>query len=277
VTRRCTVKRARERLGPPIGAGVAAAVLIVCFLAVFGTSGCGGVVGSGKLVTTEIHQAGFTEVKAADSWTVTIVQGTSYSVKVTSDDNMVDHLDVKIDGSALVLGVERSMFIHNVTLRATIVMPTLSGLDLSDASEGSVTGFSSEGSLAVSVHDASSVELTTLSVAKLSLQAADGSSVSGSIQTDESSLRLRDGSDADLSGSTRLLTLEVSDGSTADLSQLRATDVSATISDGSRGTVSVDGTLNARVTDGSELEYVGSPRLGSVHASDDSSLTRAGQ
>jgi hypothetical protein len=50
-----------------------------------------------------------------------------------------------------------------------------------------------------------------------------------------------------------------------------------TLADGSNATVAVDGTRDAHVSDGSDLQYVGTPKLGSgISISDDSSLARAG-
>jgi hypothetical protein len=238
-------------------------------------SGC--TIGSGKLVTTQVDKAGFTQVRAADSWDVTLVRGDRYSVKVTTDDNVVDRLDVIVDGDALVLRLKPGSSTCHVTLKATVVMPRLEGLDLADSSDASVTGFSSGDPFAVSLHDSSSVVLNALGARTLDARAADASSITGSIEVDEGSLRLSDSSDAKLNGSARVLTLQASDGSTADLRGLRAGNVTATLADGSGGTVAVDGTLDVHLSDGSDLKYVGSPKLGSgISIDDGSSLVRAG-
>lgn len=263
---------------PRMGAGAwttALACLTLLLLAV-GLSGCAGVTGSGKLVTTQVRVADFTKVKAADSWTVRIARGDTRSVKVTTDDNLVDRLDVVVDGGTLVLRLKPGVSIGGATLRATIVMPTLAGLDLADASNASVTGFTHDGPLALSLRDSGSAALTGLRVTTLVAQAADSSSISGSVQADQASLSLSDASDAKLSGAARLLTLRASDGSSADLSRLQAADVGATLADGSNATVAATGTLDAHVSDGSDLNYVGSPKLGSIVTSDGSSLTQTG-
>jgi hypothetical protein len=232
------------------------------------------------VATTQVDKAGFTQVRAADSWDVTLVRGDSYSVKVTTDDNLVDRLDVIVDGDALVLRLKPGTWgtwTNNVTLKATVVMPRIDGLDLADASDASVTGFSSSSPVTVSLHDSSSVVLNALGAGTLDARAADASSISGSIRVDEGRLRLSDSSDAKLSGSARVLNLQVSDGSTADLRGLRAGNATVTLADGSNATVAVDGTLDAHVSDGSDLQYVGTPKLGSgISISDDSSLARAG-
>lgn len=273
------MKRRSDRPGPTTGACSAAVACVVFLLLAVGLSGCAGITGSGKLVTTQVYKAGFAQIRAADDWKVTVVRGDTYSVKVTTDDNLVDRLDVVVDGNALVLRLKPGtsiLSIHGVTLRATVVMPRLTRLDLVDSSDASVTGFSSGSPLTVSLGDFSSVALNALRADTLDARAGDSSSISGSIRVDEGSLRLGDSSDATLSGSARMLTLQVSDECSLDLSRLRAEHVTATLGDGSNGTIAVDGTLDVHLGDDSGLKYAGSPKLGSIHIGDDSSLVQIG-
>ncbi len=116
-------------------------------------------------------------------------------------------------------------------------MPRLDGLDLTDSSKAAVTGFSSGGSFAVRLHDASSVVFHDLGAGVLDARAADACSLAGSIQADQASLRLSDASDAALSGSARALILRASDGSTAGLRGLQTVDTTVTLADASRATV----------------------------------------
>jgi hypothetical protein len=270
------MKPRSDRSGPTTGAGGAAVICVVFLLLAIMLSGCAVTTGSGTLVTTQVDKVGFTKVRAADSWDVTVVRGDSFSVKVTTDDNVVDRLDVIVAGDALVMRLKPRTLLGNVTLKATVVMPRLDGLDLADATDASVTGFSSGDPLTVSLHDSSSVVFDALGAGTLDARAADSSSISGSIHVGEGSLRLSDSSDAALSGSAHVLTLQASDGSAANLRGLRAGNVTATLADGSSGTVALDGILDAHLSDGSDLKYVGSPKLGDVSTSDGSSLGRAG-
>jgi hypothetical protein len=244
-------------------------------------SGCRVVAGSGELVTRTVDAAGFTKVRADDAWDVRIKYGKSDSVKVTCDRDIEDLVDVSVNGDTLVLRLKPQTWLtfnSNVTLRATVVMPRLVGLELSDSSRAAVTGFSADGRLALRLRDASSVELHGMSARVLDARGADASSISGSIEAEDVTLRLSDASTAALSGSAGMLTLRVSDGSSAGLRRLRAVDAAVTLADGSEATVAVSGTLEAHVTDGSSLRYVGSPSLGkSMSVSDDSSLEQAGQ
>jgi hypothetical protein len=274
----------RRSQRPGAGALALPGALAICatmLLLTLVLSGCRVVTGSGELVARTVDATGFTEVRADDSWDVRIKYGESESVQVTCDKDVEDLVDVAVSGDTLVLRLKPKAWLtlsSNVTLRATVVMPRLDGLELSDSSRAAVTGFSAGGRLAVRLRDASSVELRDMSGKVLDARASDACSISGSIQAEEASLRLSDASAATLSGSARTLTLRASDGSSARLRRLRAMDAAAAITDGSEATVAVSGTLEAHVTDGSSLRYVGSPSLGkSMSVSDDSSLEQAGQ
>jgi hypothetical protein len=254
--------------------GVTAACLALV-MASIGLAGCAVTSGSGKLVTTQVDESGFTGVKAADSWELTILHGDTYSVSVITDDNLADRLDVVVEGHTLVLRLKPEGMTRNVTLRATVVMPRLARLDLADDARSSVTGFESGGPLSLGLRDSSSARLDGLQATLLDARAADASSVSGAVRVDTCSLQLSDASEATLRGAARRLTLHVSDGSSADLRRLRAAHVTATLTDGSEATVLAGETLSAHLSDASDLVYSGSPRLGSVRADEGSSLTRA--
>ena len=170
--------RRTKRFGVRGGAVCGAAgVCLVFLLSALALSGCRVVTGSGKQVTTKVDAAGFTKVKANDSWDVTLVRGDSYSVRVTCDDDLADMLDVTSDGDTLVLRLKprTSWFTitSRVTFKATVVMPRLDGLDLADSSKAAVTGFSSGGSFAVRLHDASSVVFHDLGAGVLDARAAN--------------------------------------------------------------------------------------------------------
>ncbi len=264
-----------------LGVCSAAGVCVVFLLSALALSGCRVVTGSGDLVTTTVDAAGFTKVKADDSWDVKLVRGDNYSVTVKCNDDVEDLLDVAADGDTLRLRLKPGTWLSlttRVTLKATVVMPRLDGLELSDSSAAAVSGFSSGSDLTVSLHDASSVVLHDVSAGTLDARAADACSISGAVQVDEASLRLSDASDVTLSGSARVLTLDASDGCTARLRGLQTVNATVTLADACGATVAVSGTLDARVNDASDLRYLGSPKLSNDSSvNDGSSLGRAGQ
>ena len=110
-----------------------ALIAIVAFIAVIGLisvlillggwAPLGTVVGSGNLITNEEIIADFTSVDAGNGFNVEISQSNSYSVLVTADDNIMDHIAVSKSGDTLKVGVNWGVSFDSVTLKVKITMP----------------------------------------------------------------------------------------------------------------------------------------------------------
>ena len=70
-----------------------------------------------------------------------------------------------------------------------------------------------------------------------------------------------------MEGSASDLTVDASGGSTLDLENFPVHDADIAFSGGSSGTISLDGTLDANLSGGSRLWYIGSPTLGDIDTS----------
>ena len=92
-----------------------------------------GVKGSGKLVSQSYQYSGFTKIDAGNSAQVEVARGDTYSVNVEVDDNLVDRLEVSVNGDTLHIGLKSGAY-RNETLRAQVTMPKLTGVTLSGAS-----------------------------------------------------------------------------------------------------------------------------------------------
>lgn len=177
---------------------------------------------------------GFTSVSAAMGFNVEITESSTFRVRVTLDDNLVDKLRVTKVGNTLFLSLDPGSYLSR-TLRAVITMPAIEGIDFSGGSRGSISEF---------------VDLASLN------------------------LELSGGSHLDAEGSANALTVDASGGSTLDLENFPVHDADVAFSGGSSGTISLDGTLDADLSGGSRLWYVGSPTLGDIGTSGGSSLQK---
>ncbi len=87
-------------------------------------------------------------------------------------------------------------------------------------------------------------------------------------------LEFSGGSHIDAEGSANALTVDVSGGSTLDLENFPVHNAEVVFNGGSSGTISLDGTLDADLSGGSRLWYVGNPTLGDIDTSGGSSLQK---
>ena len=214
----------------------------------------GGLVGSGNLETEEYPFADFTEVEIGSAFDFEIDQASSYSVSITADDNIIDHVQVSQVGQTLKIGFGLLRPIGGVTLRASVTMPQLSGLTASGATRGAVSGFSSTEDLNIAVSGASRVtgDITAGNV-------QFGISGASTIQLEGSA----DNMDATASGASHL-----------NLDDFVVNNADVNLSGASSGTVNLDGRLDANLSGASNLWYIGEPTMGDIDTSGASAVRK---
>ncbi|UCD73742.1 MAG: DUF2807 domain-containing protein [Candidatus Bathyarchaeota archaeon] len=199
----------------------------------------GNVTGSGTLVTQEKNFSDFTIIRARMGFQIEIAQSKSYSVKITTDDNVIDDIQVTKQGETLTIGLKpRTLGTYrSVTLKAEITMPDLSKIYLSSGTTATAKGFRL-------THD-------------IELDLSSGSSVK-------------------MEGSANNLTIDASSGSNLDLSEFRVHNANVELSGGSSATINLDGRLDADLSSGSTLYYIGDPTLGDIETSGGSTVKKIG-
>ena len=120
------------------------AVLTVALLTLGLLVACGDVVtGSGNLETRQFNYSDFTEVEVSSAFEFEIARSDSYDVSITADDNLSEYIQVSQAGKTLKIDIETVSLQWPVTLKAEVTMPQLRRLELSGATRGTVSGFSS--------------------------------------------------------------------------------------------------------------------------------------
>jgi hypothetical protein len=241
------------------------------------TGGLGQVGGSGVMVTKHYDYTGFTKVTVDDGFQVEIDYADTADVSVTVDDNLVkEHIEVELDGDTLHIGLAPLWRYHDVTLRARVVMPRLTGLEASGASSVVVTNFGSGDPLDLTASGASAVHLVLQRVGAVSLDVSGAGRVDGGASMDEIAGSVSGAGEVALTGTARTLQLEASGGSELDLSGLTAGDADLTLSGGTNAEVLVTGTLDVSASGGSSLTYSGDPQLGKIDVSGGAEVKPAG-
>jgi hypothetical protein len=207
---------------------------------------------SGNLVTREMDFSGFKRLDISSAFVVDVTRSDTYSVVITVDDNLVDHLDVSMRGDTLYVGMDNISLLGQVTLRAKITMPTLEGLQTSGASKVTATGFRSS--------------------ARFDLDVSGASSFDGDIDSGDVHMRVSGASSVTLDGSGGNADIGVSGASRARLEGFALQDVAVEASGASSATVNVAGRLNTAASGASTILYIGNPQLGRIEQSGASSV-----
>jgi hypothetical protein len=229
----------------------ALAMLSGCFPIVVGGEQ---VVGSGRAITEEYDFSGFTRVNVGSAFEVDVNQGDNYAVAVTVDDNIVQYLDVRLDGDTLRIGLKPTIRFgfRNTVLRAEVTMPELEGLDVSGATRTRVNGFSSDKMVEIEVSGAS--QLT------------------GDVSSSEMNIEASGASRVELNGETGRLDARASGASTLRLQDLSSTDTRVNASGASTIVVNPSGRLTGDASGASTVRYSGSPASVQVDTSGASSV-----
>lgn len=210
--------------------------------------------GSGDLVSEDFSLDGFDALKIAETFDATVRASDAFSVTVTTDDNVIQSVEIRVSDGTLHLGLESGLSLNRVTLRAEITMPELTVVELSGASHADLDGFAPQPAIDLSASGASSFE-------------AD-------LDTERLTLDLNGASSATLRGFAADARLEGSGASSLALGDLRIEDADVELSGASSAELTVLNHLDADLSGASNLNYDGDPQLGDISASSGASITR---
>ncbi|MEX0785936.1 MAG: DUF2807 domain-containing protein [Dehalococcoidia bacterium] len=154
---------------------------IVALLAASGLLlGCGGDAGvspSGNLTTEEYDFAAFTSVHLGRAFEGTITYSEAFSIAVEVDESLFELLRVTQTEDVLVVEIDpQETFPSETTLRATITMPELLGLNLTGGAHATLEGFPPWDEFSAMLDDGSALE-GEIDVTQLAVQLAGASSV----------------------------------------------------------------------------------------------------
>ncbi len=213
----------------------------------------GNIKGSGNVVTTSMNISGFNKIDAGHTFQVTITQSEDYSVVIYSDDNLVEHLDVRLDGDTLIINLANRKSAWNATLEAEVSLPELTAVGFHGASRGNLQGIASDNDFTASVSGASRLE--------------------GDLQAGQMEVRLSGASRLDLDGSGSSLDLHVSGASTADLEDFSVDSAQVDLSGASTAILDVKDDIGpVNLSGASRLIYSGDPAFRNFETSGASSI-----
>ena len=232
------------------------------------------ITGSGNLVTVEPNVLGFTAIQVGGGFSVGIAHSASYSVKITADDNVIDHILVSNTGGTLGISLESGSYTM-VTLKAEITMPSIAGIDLSGGTTGTLSGFENQNALTVMLSGGSVLHIPEISVTNLTFDLSGGSRTDGTANAvSNAHFILSGGSSATLHGNAANMLIDSIGGSNLNLFEFMVHNANVTMSGGGTANINLDGKLNADLNGGSRIIYDGTPELGTIILAGGSTVTK---
>jgi hypothetical protein len=270
----------------------------------------GGATGSGNLETRQYDFRDFSRVDIGYAFRYEIEQSDNYSIRITADNNIFEHLQVKQSGEKLSIGLKPFLHFGSVTLEAVITMPRLTGLESSGATRGTITGFNSGDDLNLNISGDSKVNFVGITAGDIEGDISGASSLTGELDAGNIYLEISGASRVSLDGTARDIIFDISGASDVEgrlnghnaeftasgdsefdlegacndvtiyasgASRIKLEDFSvnnAGINLGGASTCNIDvsGTLDVELSGASELIYTGEAVIGRLDVSNSSTI-----
>jgi len=250
------------------------AALMVALLVILGLmASCAGVkvLGSGNVINEVFDLSDFNRIKAQNGFQVEVTKSDSFSVVAIVDDNVLEHIEIKISGNTLILRPKANRSFRSVTLSARVTMPNIDKLELSGGAKVEINGFDSSNNLPIKLSGGSHLN-GSVTAGDVNLSLSGGSHVNLSGSANELVANGSGGSHISLSGSAENIVIKGSGGSHFNLDSYPVNDADINLSGGSHADVNVNGTLNVKISGQSEVIYTGNPEMGDIDVDWDSEL-----
>lgn len=232
------------------------------------------VTGSGLLETQEMDYSDFNNIAVGSAFEIYVARSNSYSVSITMDDNLFEHLQIDQHADTLYIGLATNRTYVRAKKKATITLPTLHRLELSGSSQAEVESFSASDAMEFDLSGASEVDIENVKAGDARFKISGASHISGDIEIDNGRFKISGGSTIELEGSATDIYVDASGASSLRLSNFSVIDADITLSGASRATIDASGRLDAGASGASKLYYVGNPTLGSIRTSSGSTINQ---
>lgn len=295
-------------------------LMIVTVIAVMLVTGCDVIFtdskdtisGSENLETRQYDFTDFNKIDIGSAFRYEIEKSDTFSIEITADDNLYEHIRVRQDGQTLKIDLEPFLHFGTITVEAFITMPELHGLESSGATRGVIRGFDSDNNLDINVSGASRVEFDGITTGDIEGEVSGASRLTGRLDTGDIDLNVSGASVFRIDGTVRDMTLAVSgasniegsiaarnieldtsgasevdwDGSCDDLiiesggavrielGDLTSVNADIRLSGASTCRIHVSGTLDVNLSGGSKLYYTGDAIITSTDISGGSQLKK---
>lgn len=179
------------------------------------------IVGSGQMITQEVRVSDFDSIEAEGGFTLDIAQDGTEALTVTTDDNILPHLDMEVKGRTLYLRSEDHTNLKPTSLHYVVRCAALKELELSGSA---------------------SVTLDRVRSDNLSIESSGSAKIRGN-------------------GTVRHLEIEISGSGNAELQELSADTVDIEIAGSGNVSVHASERLDISIRGSGQVKYLGSPTV----------------
>ncbi len=213
----------------------------------------------------------FSGIDGSGSYIIEIQKGEIYSVKVIADKSIKDELVIEKRGDDLYLGFEPFSGNIRKSPKVIIIMPDLTDVQLSGASELIAAGFDSDNDFNCELSGSSVVNID-ISAVDVTFDLSGSSDIYGILEADSIIMEISGSSDIELYGSSDFLEIDSSGASKGNLKGLSVNNADLELSGSSDFYLNLNGKLNLDASGASTVYYTGNVILGDVDLSGSSTI-----
>lgn len=199
--------------------------------------------GNGNTITLTRQTANYDKVSVSGSFDVQLVRGEEGEITLKGEENLLEHIEVYVKNNVLILKVKDNINLSsswNKTIAIEVPVIEITGVKLSGSGDISTQ--------------------TTLKATDFNAAVSGSGDISLAIEATNLYVQVSGSGDIDLSGSAEDLTVKVSGSGDVNAYDVVAQDAIVNVSGSADVTLTVKGTLNAKVSGSGDIQYKGNPK-----------------
>jgi hypothetical protein len=211
---------------------------IISFILVFSACRYNSRTGSGNIISQTRSLTAFSGVHASGDVHVELQNGSSQSIVVEADDNIISYVETIVSGNILKVRLKDINNLRNATINVIIIAPVIKEIHASASAE--ISG-----------------KNTIISDDKEKIVASSGSKINLQVDVPSVSASASSGANINVSGKTRDTDAEASSGAEVNASGLLAETATASASSGASVKIFGSISINASASSGGNVKYSG--------------------
>ncbi len=196
--------------------------------------------GNGDVITEDRSVSSFDAIRVSGSFEIFLEQGTSESLRIEADENLMDIIKTEVRSGILTIYTQGNI-IHAESMKVYITFVNIDDIDISGAVELTGKGM--------------------LSFSDIDIEASGAAEIDLNLQADDLEIDLSGSTEVDLAGKASKMSLEVSGAAElfAEDFELERCDIS--ISGAGSAIVNVRDELDVDISGAASVRYKGQPRV----------------
>ncbi len=253
----------RSRRGFALMATTLAISVLACDLVETALGGRGTVRGSGNVVEETREVSGVTGVNLATDGDLIIEVGSTESLRIEAEDNLMEYIETQVRGGTLRIGTQRNVELRNT--RPVTYYLTVTGLDAIEiSSSGNIEAPDLEAErFSITIGSSGNLEMGDLEAGAVTVKISSSGNVTmGDLNADTLEVDIGSTGNLDIAGG-QVRTQNVTIGSSGNYTaqDLVSDEADVRISSSGNATIRVNDRLKANLSGNGNLRYLGSPAL----------------